>query len=109
MTTASTQVIDNVFEEVKQTRKLRRPHLYRNMWAYPALRVWQKRLGVPDARIDTLIIYARKSHAPKWAFARKGDKWLDLGNDFSFEIESYFKAYHAELFSMARFQASSRA
>ena len=70
-------------------------------WAYPALRAWQKHLGVSDARIDTMVIYARKHNVPKWAFARNNEKWLDLSNEneISFEIESYFKAHHPTLMS----------
>jgi hypothetical protein len=74
----------------------------RTSWSYPALRAWAKHNKMPDHRIDTLIIGARKDQAPQWSVEKRNGRWASLSTDTPVEIEYFFKNNCCGMLDQAR-------
>ena len=77
-------------------------HQKRNSWSYPALRAWNKAQNLPDHRIDTLVIGARREKAPLWAVEKRDGRWASLTKNAPVDIEYFFVRNHAEMLDLAR-------
>lgn len=71
-------------------------------WAYPALRAWAKAKRLPDHRIDTLIISARREKAPLWAVEKRDGQWASLTKDVPADIEYFFIHNQVAMYDLAR-------
>jgi len=79
----------------------------RTRWSYPAVRVWAKAQNLPNHRIDTLIIGARRDKAPLWAVEKRNGRWASLTNDAPVDIEYFFVHNYAEMLDFARAKAAA--
>ena len=77
-------------------------HQKRNSWSYPALRAWAKAQNLPDHRIDTMIISARREKAPLWAVEKRNGRWALLTKDVPVDIEHFFVRNQADMYDLAR-------
>ena len=71
-------------------------------WSYPALRAWAKAQKLPDHRIDTMIICARREKAPLWAVEKRDGRWASLTKDVPTDIEYFFIHNQADMLDLAR-------
>ena len=73
----------------------------RTSWNYPAVRAWALAHKLPDHRIDTLIIGARRDKAPRWAVEKRNGQWASLNGNVPADIEFFFVCNQPEMLDQA--------